>query len=114
MNFKLIVAMVKTTETDKIVQAAQAAGSTMATIVPARGTGKLEAKTFFGLSLEAQTDIVLFLLEQSLVEPVLNAIYESGRFQKPGTGIAFVVDVEGAVGLEGQIERFRKAMEKRS
>ena len=114
MNFKLIVAMVKTTETDKIVEAAQAAGSTMATIVPARGTGKREAKTFFGLSLEAQTDIVLFLLEQSLVEPVLNAIYEAGRFKMPGTGIAFVVDVEGAVGLEGQIERFRKAAEKGS
>ncbi len=113
MNFKLIVAMVKTTETDRVVEAAQAAGSTMATIIPARGTGKHEAKTFFGLSLEAQTDVVLFLLEQSLVEPVLNAIYETGRLKKPGTGIAFVVDVEHAVGLESQIERFRQAVEKR-
>ena len=112
MNFKLIVAMVKTTETDKMVDAAQSAGSTMGTIIPARGTGKQEAKTFFGLHLEAQTDVVLFLLEHSLVEPVLNAIYEKGRFDKPGTGIAFVIDVERAMGMEGQIERFKKFIEK--
>jgi nitrogen regulatory protein PII len=112
MKFELIVAMVKTTETDKIVEAAQAAGSTMATIIPARGTGKHEAKTFFGLSLEAQTDVVLFLLEQSLVEPVLNAIKEAGKLEKPGTGIAFVIDLDRAIGLEGQIERFKKATEK--
>ena len=112
MNFKLIVAMVKTTETDRIIDAAQAAGSTMATIVPARGTGKHEAKTFFGLSLEAQTDVVFFVITESLVDTVLSAIYEKGNLKKPGTGIAFVVDVESAVGLEGQIERFRQALEK--
>ena len=107
MKFKLIVATVKTPATDAIVEAAQAAGSTMATIMTARGTGIHEAKTFFGLSLEAQTDVVLFLLEERLAEPVINAIYESGKLKNPGTGIAFVIDVERAVGLEGQIERFR-------
>ena len=104
--------MVKTTETDRVVDAAQSAGSTMATIIPARGTGKHEAKTFFNLHLEAQTDVILFLLEQSLVDPVLNTIYEKGKFSEPGTGIAFVIDVESAVGMEGQIERFRKFIDK--
>ncbi len=114
MNFKLIIAMVKTKETDKIVDAAKAAGGTGATIIPARGTGIHEAKTFFGLTLEAQTDVVLFLLEEGLVEPVMRAIYEAGRFKEPGTGIAFVVDVERAVGLESQIEHFRKVAKKNS
>ena len=109
MNFKLIVAMVKTNETDHIVTAAKAAGGTGATIIPARGTGVHEAKTFFGLTLEAQTDVVLFLLEASLVEPVLNAIYTAGRLKEAGTGIALVVDVERTIGLESQLERFRQA-----
>ena len=113
MKLKLIVSMVKTTETDRIVDAAKASGGTGATIIPARGTGIHEAKTFFGLTLEAQTDVVLFLLEEKLVEPVLNAIYEAGRFIEPGTGIAFVVEVERAVGLESQIERFKEEAEKR-
>ena len=109
MNYKLIVAMVKTDKTDQIVTAAKAAGGTGATIVPARGTGIHEAKTFFGLTLETQTDVVLFLLEASLVAPVLDAIYKDGRLKEPGTGIAFVMDVEGTVGLESQRDHFRHA-----
>ncbi len=112
MNYKLIIAMVKTNKTDKIVEAAKAVGGTGATIIPAHGTGIHEAKTFFGLTLEVQTDVVLFLLEERLVEPVLGAIYESGQFKKPGTGIAFVLDVDRTVGLESQIDHFKREAEK--
>jgi len=111
MNFKLIIAMIKTDVTDKIVTAAKDAGGTGATIIPARGTGIHEAKTFFGLTLEAQTDVVLFLLEASLVAPVLDSIYKAGGLREAGTGIAFVVDVEHAIGLESQLEQFRRAAE---
>lgn len=113
MNLKLIISMVKTKETDKIIDAAKAAGGTGATIIPARGTGIHEAKTFFGLTLEAQTDLILFLLEEALVDSVLSAIYESGRLKDPGTGIAFVVDVDRAIGLESQIEHFRREAKKK-
>jgi nitrogen regulatory protein PII len=104
--------MVKTQQTERVVDSAKAAGATGATIIPARGTGIHEAKTFFGLTLEAQTDVILFLLEEKLVEPVLRAIYEAGRFKEPGTGIAFVLDVERAIGLESQIEHFRHEVAK--
>ena len=107
MRFKLIIATVKTDVTDSIVDAAKEAGATGATIIPSRGTGIHEAKTFFGLTLEAQTDSVLFLLEENLVDQVMNAIYEAGHFEKPGTGIAFVLPVDQAIGLESQIESFK-------
>jgi nitrogen regulatory protein PII len=112
MNFKLIVSMVKATVTEKIVEAAKSAGGTGATIIPARGTGIHEAKTFFGLTLETHTDLVLFLVEEAVVEPVLDAISEKGKFKEPGTGIAFVVDVQHAVGLESQIEHFKREAKK--
>jgi len=111
MNFKLIIAMIKTNVTDQIVTAAKAAGGTGATIIPAHGTGIHEAKTFFGLTLEAQTDVILFLLEASLVTPVLAAINQAGRLKEAGTGIAFVIDVEQTIGLESQLEHFRRAAE---
>ena len=109
MNFKTILATVKTDITDRIVDAAKEAGATGATIIPARGTGIREAKTFFGLSLEAQTDIILFLLEENMVETILKAIGNVGQFDKPGTGIAFVLPVEQVIGLESQMEKFEKA-----
>lgn len=108
MRFKLILAPVKTHKTDPIVDAAKAVGATGATIIPGRGTGMREAMTFFGLALEDQTDIVMFLLEEHLVKPVLEAIREAGEFHKPGTGIAFVLPIEQVIGMESQIERFKE------
>ncbi|MBC16849.1 Nitrogen regulatory protein P-II [Pseudodesulfovibrio profundus] len=108
MKFKLVLAPVKTHKTDPIVDAAKAAGATGATIISARGTGMHEAKTFFGLTLEDQTDIVMFILEEHLVKKVLEAIEVAGEFDKPGTGIAFVVPVENVIGLESQMEKFKE------
>lgn len=110
MKFKLVLAPVKPHKTDPIVDAAKAAGATGATIIGARGTGVHEAKTFFGLTLEDQTDIVLFLLEEHMVKPVLAAIEEAGEFHLPGTGIAFVLPIDSVIGLESQLEKFKESI----
>jgi nitrogen regulatory protein P-II 1 len=111
MQFKVILASVKSDITDKVVDAAKATGATGATIIHARGTGIREAKTFFGLSLEAQTDIIMFLLEERLVSQVLETIGSVGEFDKPGTGIAFVLPVDQVIGLESQIEKFKQEVD---
>lgn len=108
MQFKVILASVKPLYTDRVVDAAKAVGATGATIIQARGTGIREAKSFFGLSLEAQTDIIMFLTEEHTVPRILDAINEAGEFRKPGTGIAFVLPVEQAIGLESQIDKFKE------
>lgn len=106
--YRLIVAMVKPDHTDNVVRAAKKAGASGATILAASGTGLKEAKTFFGLTLEQQTDVVLFLLADCLIDPVLQAIRQAGEFHKPGTGVAFVLPVEQIAGLESQLEHFRQ------
>jgi nitrogen regulatory protein PII len=108
MRFKLIITTLKPDLTDRVVNAAKKAGGTGATIIPARGTGIHEAKTFFSLTLEAQTDLVMFLLEEHLVEAVMKEISEAGHFKEPGTGIAFVLPVDQVAGLESQMERFKE------
>jgi nitrogen regulatory protein PII len=113
MKFKIVFAPVKTHKTDSVVDAAKNAGATGATIIPARGTGIREAKTFFGLTLEDQTDIVMFLLEEHIVKPVLEAIKIAGEFDKPGTGIAFVLSVSEVIGLESQMEKFKEGVRDR-
>lgn len=108
MRFKLIMATVKTEISDKVVEAGKEAGVPGATMITARGTGIHEAKTFFGLSLEAQTDIILFLVEEHLVPEIMDVISKAGEFDKPGTGIALSIPVDHVVGLESQIEKFKK------
>lgn len=110
MKFKLVLAPVKTHKTDPVVDAAKAAGATGATIISARGTGIHEAKTFFGLTLEDQTDIVMLLLEEHLVKPVMKAIETAGEFHKPGTGIAFALPVDEVIGLESQVDKLKEQL----
>jgi nitrogen regulatory protein PII len=108
MSFKCIIAMVKPDLTDKVVESAKKIGATGATIIDASGTGAREAKTFFGLTLDIRTEVVLFLVNEDLVDSVLSAIRKAGRFHEPGTGIAFVLNVESTIGFESQLSE-RKA-----
>ena len=111
MKFKIILASVKSEKSDLVVDAAKQAGATGATVIPARGTGIREAKTFFGLTLETPTDIIMFLVEEHVVRSILDAINKAGKFSKPGTGIAFVLPVEHVIGLESQIKHFQEEVQ---
>ena len=102
MSYKSIVAMIKPNLTDKVVNSAKQAGATGATTISASGTGASEAKTFFGLTLDIRTDVVIFLVDSEMVGPILSAIKEAGQLSEPGTGIAFVFPVEQTVGFESQ------------
>jgi len=105
MHFKLIIAFLDDTKTDKVMDAARDAGATGATVVNnARGEGLKKSKTFFGLSLETQRDVVLFLVEEHLSRSILEKVCEVGEFDNsPGTGIAIQIDVEDAVGVQHQV-----------
>ena len=107
MQFKLIMAFVKPSITDAVVDAMKKAGATGATIIPARGTGMHEAKTFFGLSIEDQTDIIVFLVEEHVVENLMEVIQLAGKFDEPGTGIAFVLPIDHIAGLKSQMKKFK-------
>ena len=105
MAHKCILAMVKPNLTDRVLNSAKKAGATGATIIPASGTGAGEAKSFFGLSLDIRTDVVLMLVSDTLVPPILTAIRDAGRFSEPGTGIALVLPVEQTAGMESQTSK---------
>lgn len=113
MHFKLIITLVEDNKTDKILQAAREAGATGATVLnQARGEGLKPTKTFFGLALEAQRDVVLLLVEEHMSRRILETIATVGGFdEKPGTGIAFQIDVEDAVGVRHQISQLTEAVE---
>ncbi len=113
MHFKLIVAFVEDAKTDAIMQAAREAGATGCTVINnARGEGLEESKTFFGLTLSTQRDVLLLLVEQHLSRQILEHIGEVGEFdKKPGTGIAVVVDVEDAVGIVHQAAELSEIVE---
>jgi len=106
MHFKLIIALTEEDMSDKVLTAAREAGATGATVINhARGEGLEVKKTFLGLSLETQRDVLLFLVEERLSRHILETISAVGEFDTtPGTGIAFQVNVEDAVGVKHQMQ----------
>lgn len=113
MHFKLIIAFVEDAKAGCVMEAAREAGATGATVINnARGEGLSQKKTFFGLSLETQRDVILFLVEEHLSRHILEKIAEIGEFEaKPGSGIAIQIDVEDAVGVTHQIEKLVDVVE---
>ena len=113
MHFKLIIALVEDSETNEVLEAARSAGATGSTVISqARGEGVTKTKTFFGLTLESQRDVILFMVEEHLSRTILETIAKVGQFEeKPGTGIAFQIDVEDAVGISHQIRELSRVVE---
>ena len=107
MHFKVIIVFVEDDKTNAIMDASREAGATGATVINhARGEGMKRRETFFGLSLETQRDVSLLLVEKHLSRRILEEINRVGEFDdKPGTGIAFQVDVEDAVGIVNQASK---------
>ena len=104
MNLKMIMALISDEKTDEVIAAARQAGATGATVITGvRGEGLTPEKSFLGLDLTAQRDVVLFLVAESRAREILETIAKAGEFDdKRGTGIAFQIQIEDAVGMSTQ------------
>lgn len=115
MHFKLIIALVEDSKIDAVINAAREAGATGTTVISnASGEGVEESKTFFGLTLETQRDVLLMLVEEHLSRHILETIQIAGEFDtKSGAGIAFQIDVEDVVGITHQMEALTEKVEEK-
>ncbi len=113
MHFKLIIALTEDSITDKIVTAARDRGATGSTVISsARGEGLKVTKTFLGLNLDTQRDVILLLVEEHMSREILETIEAVGQFEaNPGSGIAFSIDVEDAVGVSQQVNQLSEFVE---
>ena len=113
MHFKLIIALTEDSITDKVVESARSKGATGSTVISsARGEGIKVAKTFLGLDLARQRDVILLLVEEHMSREILETMEKAGQFEdNPGSGIAFSIDVDDAVGVSKQVSQLTEKVE---
>jgi len=99
IKFDLIVTIVNKGFAEEVVEAAKKAGAEGGTIIDGRGTGIHENAKLFGIPIEPEKEIVLTLIDRTKTEKVLEAISNAAELEKPGKGIAFVLEVERTVGI---------------
>jgi len=112
MRFKMILAIVNSTDTRRLLKAAREAGSTGATIIKnACGEGRDKSYGIFGLEIVDARDVLLLVVEEHRARQVLETLARVGEFDEtPGTGIALQLDVEDALGVEHQVRNLMESV----
>lgn len=105
IRYDLIVTIVNKGNEDVVVDASKKAGAEGGTIISGRGTGIHEHAKLFNIPIEPEKNIVLTLIDREKTEAVLEKIMEEAELNKPGRGIAFVMEVERTVGINHALNR---------
>ncbi len=97
--YKLLVTIVPKGAATKARIASNTAGAEGGTILLGRGTGVREFKKLFGHSLDPEREVVLTLVPADIAAAVMDSLVQAGNLQKPGKGIAFMLDVPKVTGI---------------
>ncbi len=98
-NHEVIFAIDTAGFAEDVMDVARELGVRGGTIINARGVAREEAAAFFGITLHADKEILMMVVEKELRDTVLNAIYKEMGMAKKAQGIAFSLPVSEAVGL---------------
>ena len=98
-NHEVIFAIVNSGYAEEVMDVARENGARGGTILNARGVAGEEAAAFFGITIQAEKEILMIVVEKSLRDGILNAIYKQMGMAKKAQGIAFSLPVSDVAGL---------------
>jgi len=111
-NHEVIFAIVDSGFAEDVMDIARGEGVRGGTILNARGVAREDAAAFFGITLHAEKEILMMVVEKDIRDNVLNAIYKEMGMAKKAHGIAFSLPVSDVAGLV-QIEEKKEKTEER-
>ena len=98
-DHEVVFAIVNSGYAEDVMDIALEQGVRGGTILNARGVVKEEAAAFFGITLHQEKEILMMVVEKSIRDNVLNAIYKQMGMDKKARGIAFSLPVSDVAGL---------------
>ena len=98
-NHEVIFAILDSGYAEEAMAVARENGARGGTILNARGVVNEEAASFFGITLHQDKEILMMVVEKSIRDQVLNAIYKEMGMAKKAKGIAFSLPVSDVAGL---------------
>lgn len=98
-NHEVIFAIVTSGFAEEAMEIAREQGVRGGTIMNARGVAREKEAAFFGITVHAEKEILMMVVEKSIRDNVLNALYQKFGMGKKGQGIAFSLPVSDVTGL---------------
>ena len=107
MKFSALIVVIEDKHEEEVIKVAKEAGAGSVTILNGRNLGLKEKKIFFGLTLEENVSILLFVLPVRVSIKVLRAIKSScDLVSTDNNSLAFTLPLSHVVGLD--IEELHK------
>ena len=98
-NHEVIFAIVNAGFAEDVMDVAREQGVRGGTILNARGVVNEDAAAFYGITIHADKEILMMVVEREIRDQVLNAIYKEMGMAKKAKGIAFSLPVSDVAGL---------------
>ena len=103
-NHEVIFAILNSGYAEEAMEVAREQGVRGGTILNARGVTREDAAAFFGISIHHEKEILMMVVEKSIRDKVLNAIYKEMGMAKKAKGIAFSLPVSDVAGLAPAVQ----------
>ena len=98
-NHEVIFAIVNAGFAEDAMAVAREQGARGGTILNARGVAREKEAAFFGITIHAEKEILMMVVEKDIRDQVLNALYKEMGMDKKAQGIAFSLPVSDVAGL---------------
>ena len=96
---EVIFAIVNAGFAEEAMEVARANGARGGTILGARGVAREKEAAFFGITLHADKEILMLVVEKTIRDNILNALYKEMGMDKKAQGIVFSLPVSDVAGL---------------
>jgi len=101
MKFTALITIIEDKDEEKAIAVAKEAGAGGVTIIHGKNIGLEEKKVFFGLTLEENVSVLLFVLPRKLSLKVMRAIRAEFNMDEAGnSGMAFTFPLSHVAGLD--------------
>ena len=98
-EYQLIITIVEQGNAEDVIECAKKGGAEGGTILTGRGAGIHDTSKILGILIEPEKEVIFTLIEKEKTDAVLEAIVDGMELEKPGKGIAFVIDVPKVAGI---------------
>ncbi len=96
---EVIFAIVNAGYAEDAMDVAREVGAKGGTIISGRGVAQEKEAAFFGITIHAEKEILMLVVEKKIRDQVLHALYKKMGMQQKAQGIVFSLPVSEAAGL---------------
>ncbi len=101
MKFTALITIIQDKDEEAAIEAAKEAGAGTVTILHGRNIGLEEKKVFFGLTLEENVSVLLFVLPRKISMNVMKVLRKKFDLDNPdNNGLAFTLSLSHVAGLD--------------